>query len=413
VFSLGAVVLPLYVWVLASSPDMLPLERAFHLWGIGSLRASWAVYCSHAISHGRWPGLAGAYGSPKFNAALAFANVGTLFGVYPSYWLFHQRHHTHLGAYTLLEARELAKQGRATDGDLGLAQLVLHSAPSRKYSVALRRSTRSTSVKVDGEGEAGGVGVEYEPRLPEGIFLAQAVLLHGFAPVLFFLSALTRSSRSLEASDIDAGPPSPAAPAATTPTASAAAPPPSQQPRSRLIDRSIAIQSSSQLLVWLLVLGLSMLRESAWPLAMCLASQLLWLSPLNPNWLWTCPHLCEKGSGQPTVSFYTPDGPLGAALDAYMGWENFHVEHHDFPDMPMYNLPRLRSIAPEHYGALRSMPVLDQRTWADAWQGTYFYACQDLTFGGDGVEGENNQRQREKTGAGAGRGARADGLRGT
>ena len=44
-------------------------------------------------------------------AAMALANVGTLFGVYPNYWVFHQRHHSHLGAYPLLEARERAAKG--------------------------------------------------------------------------------------------------------------------------------------------------------------------------------------------------------------------------------------------------------------------------------------------------------------
>ena len=55
---------------------------------------------------------------------------------------------------------------------------------------------------------------------------------------------------------------------------------------------------------------------SAAPLALSLTSSIYWLSPLNINWIWTCPHLCLRGSEQPTVSFYTPKGPLGAMLDA-------------------------------------------------------------------------------------------------
>jgi hypothetical protein len=78
------------------------------------------------------------------------------------------------------------------------------------------------------------------------------------------------------------------------------------------------------------VAALSAAQHSAAPLGLFLASQAAYLSPLNPNYLWTCPHLCVPGTTQPTVSFYTPDGPLGAALDLYMGWENYHVEHHDF-----------------------------------------------------------------------------------
>lgn len=134
------------------------------------------------------------------------------------------------------------------------------------------------------------------------------------------------------------------------------------------------------------------------------------------------------------VSFYTPPNVLGAALDAYMGWENYHVEHHvrysvwcqpsssaepvrrachpsssafggtrttvpltydrpaelqyvsagcsqDFPEMPMYLLPQLRKIAPEYYEALLSRPLLHADTWKEAWSGSYYYACQDEAFG--------------------------------
>ena len=111
--------------------------------------------------------------------------------------------------------------------------------------------------------------------------------------------------------------------------------------------------------------------------------------------IWTCPHVCQKASQpaegsadppptlpepQPTVSFYTPANAFGGLLDVYMGFENYHMEHHDFPEMPMYHLPKLRSIAPEAY-ALRSMPILSWSTWRDLWGGEFFYACQDETFG--------------------------------
>ena len=68
---------------------------------------------------------------------LATANIGTLFGILPGYWIQHNTHHTKLGALGVLDARERSRDGRPTDGDIGLSRLILHSAPSRKYSLAL------------------------------------------------------------------------------------------------------------------------------------------------------------------------------------------------------------------------------------------------------------------------------------
>ena len=47
-FALGLAILPAYGATVWNAPQFLPEYR---LWGIGSLRSSWAVYCSHAISH--------------------------------------------------------------------------------------------------------------------------------------------------------------------------------------------------------------------------------------------------------------------------------------------------------------------------------------------------------------------------
>ena len=47
----------------------------------------------------------------------------------------------------------------------------------------------------------------------------------------------------------------------------------------------------------------------------------------------------------------------------------------------MYSLPRLRAMAPEAYGGLRAMPVLEWETWRASLTGEYTYACQDATFG--------------------------------
>ena len=38
--------------------------------------------------------------------------------------------------------------------------------------------------------------------------------------------------------------------------------------------------------------------------------------------------VCAAGTEQPTVSFYTPSNGLGTAIDAYMGFENYHVEQY-------------------------------------------------------------------------------------
>jgi hypothetical protein len=333
VFTLGLVILPLYAWVLWHSPEMSWEELAFHVWTTCSLRASWAVYCSHAISHGRWRGV-GPLGSARFNLALATCNIGTVMGILPSYWLTHHGHHTNLGKFSVAEARQRAKEGRQTDGDIGIASRAF-SPPSRKYRVAT------------GHGGGGGDDGAFEPRVSEGAFQATAVAVHALAPAVFagYLTSALRSPISNSA-----------------------------------MRRSLAVQAAASLAGWLLVAALSVEAGSAAPLGMYLLSQLVWLSPLNLNFIWTCPHLCEAGSGQPTVSFYTPANYLGAALDAYMGFENYHVEHHDFPDVPMYHLPRLRAIAPEHYEGLRSAPLLRLSTWRDSLGGTFYYACQDFTF---------------------------------
>ena len=138
VFALGLVILPLYCWVLWHSPEMSWGERALHVWTTCSLRASWAVYCSHAISHGRWRAV-GPLGSARFNLALAVCNIGTVMGILPSYWLTHHGHHTNLGKYSVAEARQRAKEGRQTDGDVGIASR-LFSPPSRKVRVRVRVS---------------------------------------------------------------------------------------------------------------------------------------------------------------------------------------------------------------------------------------------------------------------------------
>lgn len=88
---------------------------------------------------------------------------------------------------------------------------------------------------------------------------------------------------------------------------------------------SLSTQAACSLVGWLAVAAMSLASGSIAPLGVFTMSQLVWLSPLNINSLWTCPHLCARGETQPTVSFYTPQNALGELLDIYMGYENYHV----------------------------------------------------------------------------------------
>jgi hypothetical protein len=142
VLTLGSIILPAFAWELYHAADQSWAERVLGLFSIGSLRANWAVYSGHAISHGRWMRLVGPFGSHRFNLVLAAVNAGHLFQVTPSYWLLHQSHHTKLGSLPLREARQRAKQARQTDGDLGIATR-LFSPPARKYRLLLECFSRN------------------------------------------------------------------------------------------------------------------------------------------------------------------------------------------------------------------------------------------------------------------------------
>jgi len=244
VSALGLLLLPWYGSVLLHSPDMPPLELCLNAFGVGSLRANWAIYCGHAISHGRWRRLAGPFGTARFNALLAGVNVGHVFQVVPSYWLLHHSHHTRLGSLPLLEARERARRGRQTDGDLGIATR-LFSPPARKYRLVLDRS-----------------GAEL-PRQGEGEHQLLNLLVHAAAPLAFagYVAAALRADDGEGAS--------------------------------AALRRSLALQAGAQLACYICVAAYCSLAHSAAPLAFYLGSSAVWLSPLNPNWVWTCPHVCR------------------------------------------------------------------------------------------------------------------------
>ena len=79
----------------------------------------------------------------------------------------------------------------------------------------------------------------------------------------------------------------------------------------------------------------------------------------------------RKSHCQPTMSTYSWPASL------LTGNLNYHVEHHDFPNVPWSRLPKLRKIAPEFYANLSSSPGFTNTIWnylvldGDG----YHYAC--------------------------------------
>lgn len=86
----------------------------------------------------------------------------------------------------------------------------------------------------------------------------------------------------------------------------------------------------------------------------------------------------ERGAGgcQPTASVY-----LGAWYDWLCCFSNFHVEHHDFPDVPAWRLRALRDAAPSFYSDEALAGCRDG--WWETMRRTFsrrdFYACSGAT----------------------------------
>jgi len=57
---------------------------------------------------------------------------------------------------------------------------------------------------------------------------------------------------------------------------------------------------------------------------------------------------------------------------------NYHVEHHDFPGVPLHRLGRMRGIAPEFYRRGSGDGVWD--VMRGAFREPDFYACMDATI---------------------------------
>ena len=89
---------------------------------------------------------------------------------------------------------------------------------------------------------------------------------------------------------------------------------------------------------------------------------------------------------QPTSSVYWG----GRAYDWLCCFSNFHVEHHDFPDVPAFRLRALRDLAAPFYadGAIAGA----RDGWVETMRRTFtgrggFYACSGVPFDGARDEG--------------------------
>jgi fatty acid desaturase len=78
------------------------------------------------------------------------------------------------------------------------------------------------------------------------------------------------------------------------------------------------------------------------------------------------------GSCQPTASVY-----LGEWYDWLCCFSNFHIEHHDFPDVPAFRLRALRDAAPSFYSSESIAGSRDGwwETMRRTFAGREFYAC--------------------------------------
>ena len=80
----------------------------------------------------------------------------------------------------------------------------------------------------------------------------------------------------------------------------------------------------------------------------------------------------DGGDCRPSSSIYIGSGY--SWFDWLCGFSNYHVEHHDFPEMPMLALPRLRELAPDFYPGETNLGC-----WGDALKAAFgqpeVYSC--------------------------------------
>jgi fatty acid desaturase len=136
--------------------------------------------------------------------------------------------------------------------------------------------------------------------------------------------------------------------------------------------RTSAAHSRAQAVVHLLMLQLGGPGALLW----LYCAELGWQLPCHPAFAMFVsnhPSLQAPGGGcQPTASIYA-----GAWYDWLTAFSNFHTEHHDFPDVPMWRLRELRDEAAPFYadetvaGARDGILPTLRRCFA----GRQFYAC--------------------------------------
>jgi len=80
----------------------------------------------------------------------------------------------------------------------------------------------------------------------------------------------------------------------------------------------------------------------------------------------------NDGTCQPTASIY-----LGDWYDTLCCYSNYHLEHHDFPDVPAFRLKALRDAAPQFYSddAISGSRDGWWETMRRTFDGRSFYAC--------------------------------------
>lgn len=115
-------------------------------------------------------------------------------------------------------------------------------------------------------------------------------------------------------------------------------------------------------------------------------SELAWQLPVHPafamfvsnhpSYSTTTPD--GRGVCQPTSSVYMhhPSIAVRSLFDLTCAFTNYHVEHHDFPEVPLWNLRQIREEASEFYDCLEGAEDSWTAVVRKAFRGRQFYGCE-------------------------------------